>query len=91
MTLFTEENTLACRKLATWDHSGRAALVYRVRLEAEGSIIEHLGAVKPRGDGRWSWWRWRSKFHPTWERGNHNQGVVATEELAKAKVLEGWA
>jgi hypothetical protein len=100
MTLLTPENTLACREQAEWTVIGakygvRSLLprrAYRVPIELHDGpgwpIVERLGAVKPRGDGRWSWWRWRSKFHKGWETG---QGVVATEELAKAKVLEGWA
>ena len=84
--LCTPWNTLACRKIATWDKFGKAQ-AYRVRLEESDTIVEHLGMVKLRADGRWGWWRAKSKYHEGWTMG---QGVALTEEEAKAKVLEGW-
>ena len=60
--------------------------VYRVPIQPDCDIIEVLGAVKPRTDSRWSWWRWKSKYHK-WIEG---QGVVVSKEIAEMRVLEGW-
>ena len=60
--------------------------LYRIPIRPGGSICEHLGIVKPRGDGRWNWWRKKSQFH-TWDTG---QGVVTTKEEAVLMVEEGW-
>ena len=86
MKLFTPENTLACREKAGWDTFLRS-IRYRVQIGHDVAMVEHLGAVKYRADGRWNWWRWQSRYHE-WKPG---QGVAATVEAAKARVLEGWA
>ncbi len=87
------QNTVTCRKKTHWDYWG-TSVKYRVPGEIDENIdysvsaqlSEYLGAVKLRADGRWDWWRWKSKFHK-WSTG---QGVAATEDEAKVKVLEGW-
>jgi hypothetical protein len=59
--------------------------VYRVPIMPNCRIVEHLGAVKPRRDGRWNWWAWPSRFHKEWQ-GANNQGVATGEQEAKRKV-----
>ncbi len=81
----TMEKTPACQERATWKQCGKR-LVYTMTISPDSRIVEHLGAVKLRGDGRWDWWRWESDFYE-WPTG---QGVEETEEEAKARVLEGW-
>lgn len=49
-----------------------------------------LGAVKERADGRWTWWRWRSKYHSKSWTHAPAEGVQATKELAIAEVEKGW-
>lgn len=60
--------------------------IYRVPIAHEFNIYEHLGAIQRRRDGRWNWWRWKSKFHK-WQTG---QGVAASEVGAQLMLLEGW-
>ncbi len=78
-------NTDQCRANANWKKIGTKT-VYRVPIHPDCGIIEHLGAIKPRTDSRWSWWRWKSKFHK-WIEG---QGVAASQGAAEMRVLEGW-
>jgi len=52
-------------------------------------MVEHLGAVKERADGRWSWWRKESASHRTWV--GPFQGVADNQDSAKERVLDGWA
>ena len=85
-------DTTICRMKAEWAGVGRLVNqsqreVYRVQIAPDARIVEHLGAVKKRADGRWDWWRRASTFH-RWT--GPAQGVVETIEEAKAKVLEGW-
>lgn len=85
--ILTPENTAACKVLAEWREAPHS-LLYCVRLQPFDVIHEHLGSIKQRADGRWNWWRWKSRYHE-WSVGR-GQGVALTEEEAKAKVLEGW-
>lgn len=85
-------DTAICRMQAEWVPVGRLVnrsqkIVYRVRISPDARIVEHLGAVKERTDGRWDWWRWASEFH-LWDR--VGQGVTEIEEEAKAQVMLGW-
>ena len=82
-------DTRACRRAATWGTYKRTT--YRVPIHPDFCqramlMVEHLGAVQVRADGRWNWWRWKSKYHE-WSVG---QGVVNTKTLAIAEVLKGW-
>jgi hypothetical protein len=77
--------------IGIWDEMGSFVcllpkVVYRVPIAEGFRMVEHLGAVKPRRDGRWNWWRWQSRFH-RWKTG---QGVADSQEAAQKKVLEGW-
>jgi hypothetical protein len=74
--------------MASWSTYGKRK-VYRVPIDDSFLIVEHLGAVKKRKDGRYDWWRWPSRFHPTWDK-QARQGVVDTEEGAMEIVLKGW-
>lgn len=58
---------------------------YRVPILDATKLVEILGAVKLRSDGRWNWWRWKSRFHK-WSTG---QGVEENKEAAMKCVLEG--
>ncbi|MHC4296520.1 MAG: hypothetical protein ACYS7Y_04405 [Planctomycetota bacterium] len=58
--------------------------------EKPGGMHEVLGAVKQRGDGRWTWWRWRSRYHSKKWTHAPAEGVEMTQELATAKVEKGW-
>jgi hypothetical protein len=55
-------------------------------------MIEHMGAVKKRSDGRWNWWRFKSDFHKSWHEnfGGVSQGVADSQGAAEIRVLEGW-
>jgi len=77
--------TNQCRAEANWMEVGTKT-VYRVPIQPDCDIIEQLGAVKPRTDSRWSWWRWKSKYHK-WIEG---EGVAVSKEIAEMRVLEGW-
>lgn len=86
------EDTAICRLQSEWVPVGRLVnrsqkIVYRVRISPDAIIVEHLGAVKERPDGRWDWWRFETEFH-LWDW--PAQGVAATEQAAKAAVLSGW-
>lgn len=63
-------------------------VVYRVPILPDNTIVEHLGEVKERTDGRWNWWRKRSKYHKNWN--GEGQGVAANQGAAEMRVLEGW-
>jgi hypothetical protein len=80
-------NTEKCRVKAEWRQCGNR-LVYRLPCTPDTIIVEHLGGVKERGDGRWDWWRWKSDFHHQWMVG---QGVALSQGAAEMCVLEGWA
>jgi hypothetical protein len=79
-------NTEKCRVKAEWRQYG-SRLVYRVPCTPTTVTVEHLGAVKERGDGRWNWWRWKSTFHHQWIT---DQGVALSRVAAELQVLEGW-
>jgi hypothetical protein len=51
-------------------------------------MVEHLGAIKERSDGRWNWWRMKSDYHRTWI--GPNQGVADYKVFAMDEVLLGW-
>jgi hypothetical protein len=51
-------------------------------------MVEHLGVIKERSDGRWDWWRKESVFHSTWV--GPDQGVADSQGAAEMRVLEGW-
>jgi len=61
---------------------------YAVPIRSDMRIVEHLGAIKLRKDGRWNWWRWTSDFHKEWS--GHAQGVVVAKADAITIVEEGW-
>jgi len=94
--------SLATARGARWEKFGRNNLagqlfkalfdhphvVYVVPIKIDMRMIEHLGAIKLRADGRWNWWRWTSDFHKEW--GGHAQGVVGAKQDAITIVEEGW-
>ena len=86
MTLFTPENTEACKAIATWEPFSNSIL-YRLRLQPDTKMTEQLGMINLRADGRWNWRRLHSGYHKGWTTG---QGVALTKKEAKAKVMEGW-
>ncbi len=76
-----------CRKEANWRQMGRK-LVYRVPCVPGAKMVEHLGSIKERSDGRWDWWRSESAYHETWR--GMGQGVALSQGAAEMRVLEGW-
>jgi len=74
---WSEVGTLVYR-LAPW--------VYMKSIYSGCDIIEVLGTIKPRTDGRWSWWRFKSKHFPKWAAG---EGVALTKTGAMYTVHEG--
>lgn len=88
-------DTQKCRVKAAWSKIGRDTLpkfVYRIPCTPATNMVEHLGAVKEKTDGRWYWWRFRSNFHKSWNEnfGDVDQGVAANQGAAEMRVLEGW-
>ena len=91
----TQTMTKDCKVKATWSKIGEYKLpksVYRVPCTPTTRMVEHLGAVKEKTDGRWNWWRFRSDFHKSWNEnfGGADQGVAASQGAAEVRVLEGW-
>jgi hypothetical protein len=85
-------NTEQCRIKAAWRQIGKGVyklpkFVYRVPVTPKTRMVEHLGAVKERADGRWDWWRFRSKWHKNWQ--GEGQGVALSLGAAEMRVLEG--
>ncbi len=86
-------STQQCRVLARWKPIGKYVyklpkFIYRVPCMLGNRVVEHLGAVKKRSDGRWNWWRFESKYHLTWK--GESQGVADNQGTAEMRVLEGW-
>lgn len=89
--------TRACRRHASWLTHGETT-VYRVPVSPDvckGHTImnERLSAIRPSSDGRWNWWRWKSKYHRGWDKcagPGGVQGVANSKTEAIVKVLEGW-
>lgn len=88
-----------CRTRATWSTVGTMVHKlpprhYRVPIQPDEDMIEVLGIVKPRSDGRWDWWRLASVWQKDWQKdrmpGATNQGVTHTEDMAMNHVLCGW-
>ncbi len=76
---------------ASWSRVGtivdkNAKWVYRKPIWDGYGIVDHLGAIKRRADGRWSWWRSESKHFPNWKSG---QGVSLTRTGAINYIYEG--
>lgn len=63
-------------------------VVYVVPIKVGVRIVEHLGAIKFRTDGRWNWWRWTSNSNKEWS--GYAQGVVGAKADAITIVEEGW-
>jgi len=85
-------NTQRCRAHDSWKQVGTtiytlSKFVYRVPCISDTRIVEQLGAVKKRSDGRWNWWRFKSKFHKSW---SSDQGVANNQGAAEMRVLDGW-
>ncbi len=84
--------TNPCRVKASWMPIGtpiyKIPIVYRVPYTLDSQIVEHLGAIKERNDGRWNWWRKRSNYHKSWN--GEGQGVADSRGAAELRVLEGW-
>ena len=53
----------------------------------DSTLIEKLGQIWAKNDGRWVWVRHRSKYQGQWLEG---QGVVDSKQEAASKVVEGW-
>jgi len=90
-------DTQRCKVRADWSKVGTAVytlpkFVYRIPCTPDTDIVEQLGAIKERNDGRWNWWRSESKFHQSWHTnfGGINQGVARTQGEAEVRVLGGW-
>ncbi len=84
-------NTQECQVQAYWKHFGNRRLpksIYCIPCRPGGWVVDHIGAVKERNDGRWNWWRWPSNFHKTWN--GEGQGVAASKYAAMLQVLDGW-
>lgn len=84
-------NTQACRVKANWSLVGEIfhklpKYVYRVPITPMTKMVEHLGVIKERSDGRWDWWRFNSAEHK-WKVG---QGIADTKAWAQIEVLRGW-
>ena len=79
--------TEQCRAKAKRGQCG-SRIIYWLPCYPTSFMVEHLGAIKERGDGRWDWWRWKSKFHTLWMT---DQGVALSQGAAELRVLEGWA
>jgi hypothetical protein len=62
--------------------------VYNFPIQEGCRIIERLGVIQLRADGRWNWWRRKSDFHGDWRGGA--QGVAESRDQAKERVEEGW-
>ncbi len=76
---------------ASWSNTGTLVYklqkwVYRKPIWNDCNIVDCLGAIKLRSDGRWSWWRFKSKHFPDWLDG---QGVSLTKMGAIYKVYGG--
>jgi hypothetical protein len=87
-------DTQQCRAEAAWRQIGTQVYklpkyVYRIPCMPGGKVVDHIGAIKERNDGRWNWWRMRTNFHPTWN--GEGQGVADSRGAAEMRVLEGWA
>ena len=86
-------NTQKCRVKANWSLVGAMVhklpkYVYRVPITPMTKMVEHLGVIKERSDGRWDWWRKESAAHRTWL--GPDQGVAVSQGAAEIRVLEGW-
>jgi hypothetical protein len=86
-------NTPACRLKANWMQMGTMVyklpkFAYRVPITPTTKMVEHLGIIKERSDGRWNWWRRKSAAHRTWL--GPAQGVAVSQGAAEMRVLEGW-
>jgi len=66
---------------------------YRVPIRDVSAIVEILGEIRKKNDGRYTWYRSASKYFPNWISeidGKITQGVEVSIELAKLRMLEGW-
>lgn len=61
---------------------------YTMPIKEGCRIVERLGAIQQRVDGRWNWWRWDSDLHGDWR--GIAQGVSESKAEAKERVEEGW-
>ena len=85
--------TQQCRAESSWKKVGELVFklpkyVYRVPCIPGSKMVDHLGAIKERADGRWNWWRFTSNYHPTWSV--EGQGVTDSQVGAMDEVLLGW-
>jgi hypothetical protein len=83
---YTEPN----KSDAVWDHDEyRITIGY---LDGEKcSMVNVLGRVKKKNDGRWEWTRkYVTNFCPNGWANEHKQGVADTKEEAMKKVEEGF-
>ena len=60
---------------------------YMVAARKDSTLVEKLGQIWVRNDGRWVWVRHQSKYQGRWSEG---QGVVDSKQEATSKVMEGW-
>jgi hypothetical protein len=51
-------------------------------------IVTVLGEISSRKDGRFNWFRKRSRLHVTWT--GYKQGIASSDVDAKRKVEDGW-
>ena len=93
----TMTDTQKCRVKAAWSQIGKYAFrlpkfTYNIPCMPEYDMYESLGAIKERNDGRWNWWRSKSRYHKSWNEnfGGADQGVAANQGAAEMRVLEGW-
>ena len=93
----TQTMTEDCKAKAAWSQIGKyfyklPKFVYQVPCMPEYDMYEGLGAVKEKTDGRWNWWRNKSRYHKSWNEnfGGVDQGVAASQGAAEMRVLVSW-
>lgn len=76
---------------AGWHTFGRGRVFY-AQLTPDTDIVEHLGRVQPKADGRWDWWVGAGSWCFPRPGGPHPaQGVAATRAAAERVVGEYWS
>jgi hypothetical protein len=78
---------LSTYKGKTWWRNRDGRYWFMVAARADSTLIEKLGQIWKKNDGRWVWVRHKSKYQGRWSAG---QGVAASKQEAANKVVEGW-
>lgn len=68
----------------------RVVIGYKIRIDATyDNLVEYLGKIRKRVDGRFDWFRDTSHYYKSqWSGGA--QGVADSVENAKVAVEKGW-